>query len=166
MIVIYGESQSGKTSKALSLLSRESKSIYFVLDHDTSLDRWLKYRMNTKIDIREINRNFEYDIEYDIEFGIFERGVINKNLSQLVVDPINYLVRKNKNSLKDVIEKLKSIEDRYNIDVIVTMNTSFYLEEIENLKNCVLIKSKKTDKVKKSWNVSDRMRHQFVGLSG
>ena len=37
MVVIHGECRSGKTAKALSLLNKKRKSMYFVLDSDKSI---------------------------------------------------------------------------------------------------------------------------------
>ena len=146
MVIIHGETRSGKSSKALSLIDKDGKSIYFALDFDKSIYKWAQRNKNIKVDVEYINKYFEYDIEFDIEFAIFEKGVVRRNLTQLIVDPINTLVKRGKNNLQDVIDKLKSIEDRYGIEVIAVMNTSFYVDEIEKIQGCKVLETKKISK--------------------
>lgn len=153
MKLIYGECQSGKSTKALSLLNKDTKSVYFVLDFDRSISKWTNYKMggfspfakhSDNFKVQYVNRYFEPDVQFDIEFSMYERGVIKDNLKQIVVDPINFLVNKNHKTLQDVIAKLKEIEEHNDVEVIAVMNTSFYLDEIKKIENCELIETRKS----------------------
>ena len=102
MVIIHGECRSGKTTKALSLLNKKRKSMYFVLDSDKSI---LKLKIEN-LDVRFITNCFQIDIEYEL---MSNGGMLKNSISQVVIDPINFIIRKEKESIIDVIEKLRSI---------------------------------------------------------
>lgn len=143
MILIHGENQTGKSTKALSLLNKNKKSLYFALDYDTSIESWKRINIDIPVDIKYLYKYFECDIEFDIEYVIFSKG---SKTEQIIVDPINFLIKRNKTTFNEVIEELKNLEQKYDIEVIVVMNTSFYLPEIIKLKGCEIIYTEK-DKI-------------------
>lgn len=140
MVIIHGECRSGKTAKALSLLNKKRKSMYFVLDSDKSI---LKLKIEN-LDIRFITDCFQIDIEYEL---MSNGGMINNTISQVVIDPINFIIRKGKESIIDVIEKLRSIEDTYKVEIILVMNDLFHFPEkrLSEIEDVILVKTKNID---------------------
>lgn len=139
MVIIHGECRSGKTTKALSLLNKKRKSMYFVLDSDKSI---LKLKIEN-LDIRFITNCFQIDIEYEL---MSDGGMIKNSISQVVIDPINFIIRE-KESIIDVIEKLRSIESIYKVEMILVMNDLFHYpeERLSKLEDVVLVKTKNID---------------------
>jgi hypothetical protein len=137
MVIIHGECRSGKTTKALSLLNKKRKSMYFVLDSDKSI---LKLKIEN-LDVRFITNCFQIDIEYEL---MSNGGMIKNPISQVVIDPINFIIRKGKESIIDVIEKLRTIEDIYKVEIILVMNDLFHFpeERLNKLEDVVLVKTK------------------------
>ena len=140
MVVIHGECRSGKTAKALSLLNKKRKSMYFVLDSDKSI---LKLKIEN-LDVRFITNCFQIDIEYEL---MSNGGMIKNSISQVVIDPINFIIRKEKESIIDVIEKLRSIENNYKVEIILVMNDLFHFPEkrISEIEDVILVKTKNID---------------------
>ena len=143
MVIVHGESRSGKTSKALSLLNTKRKSMYFVLDSDKSI---LKLKREN-LDIRYISNCFQIDIEYEL---MSNGGMIKNPISQVVIDPINFIIRKEKENIISIIEKLKSIEDTYKVEIILVMNDLFHFpeERLNKLEDVVLFKTNNVDFLK------------------
>lgn len=140
MLIIHGECRSGKTAKALNLLNKKRKSMYFVLDSDKSI---LKLKIEN-LDIRFITNCFQIDIEYEL---MSNGGMIKNPITQIVIDPINFIIRKGKESIIDIIEKLRSIEDIYKVEIILVMNDLFHYpeERLSKLEDVVLVKTKNID---------------------
>lgn len=140
MVIIHGECRSGKTAKALSLLNKKRKSMYFVLDSDKSI---LKLKIEN-LDVRFITNCFQIDIEYEL---MSNGGMLKNPISQVVIDPINFIIRKGKESIIDVIEKLRSIEDIYKVEMILVMNDLFHYpeERLSKLEDVILVKTKNID---------------------
>ena len=143
MVIIHGECRSGKTAKALSLLNKKRKSMYFVLDSDKSI---LKLKREN-LDVRFITNCFQIDIEYEL---MSNGGMIKNSISQVVIDPINFIIRKGKESIIDIIEKLRSIEDIYKVEMILVMNDLFHFpeERLSKLEDVVLVKTNNIDFLK------------------
>ena len=143
MVIIHGECRSGKTAKALSLLNTKRKSMYFVLDSDKSI---LKLKREN-LDVRFITNCFQIDIEYEL---MSNGGIIKNSISQVVIDPINFIIRKGKESIIDIIEKLRSIEDIYKVEMILVMNDLFHFpeERLSKLEDVVLVKTNNIDFLK------------------
>ena len=143
MVIIHGECRSGKTAKALSLLNTKRKSMYFVLDSDKSI---LKLKREN-LDVRFITNCFQIDIEYEL---MSNGGIIKNSISQVVIDPINFIIRKGKESIIDIIEKLRSIEDIYKVEIILVMNDLFHFpeERLSKLEDVVLVKTNNIDFLK------------------
>ena len=140
MVIIHGECRSGKTAKALSLLNKKRKSMYFVLDSDKSI---LKLKREN-LDVRFITNCFQIDIEYEL---MSNGGMIKNSISQVVIDPINFIIRKGKESIIDIIEKLRSIEDIYKVEMILVMNDLFHFpeERLNKLEDVILVKTNNID---------------------
>jgi hypothetical protein len=137
MVIIHGESRSGKTAKALSLLNTKRKSMYFALDFDKSI---LKLKREN-LDIKYVKDCFQIDIEYEL---MSNGGMINNPISQVVIDPINFLKRKKKETIIDIIEKLRNIEEVFKVEIILVMTDLFHFpeERLSNLEDVVLVKTK------------------------
>jgi hypothetical protein len=140
MVIIHGECRSGKTTKALSLLNKKRKSMYFVLDSDKSI---LKLKIEN-LDVRFITNCFQIDIEYEL---MSNGGMLKNSISQVVIDPINFIIRKEKESIIDVIEKLRSIENTYKVEIILVMNDLFHFPEkrLSEIEDVILVKTKNID---------------------
>jgi hypothetical protein len=140
MVIIHGECRSGKTAKALSLLNKKRKSMYFVLDSDKSI---LKLKIEN-LDVRFITNCFQMDIEYEL---MSNGGMLKNSISQVVIDPINFIIRKEKESIIDVIEKLRSIENNYKVEIILVMNDLFHFPEkrLSEIEDVILVKTKNID---------------------
>jgi len=140
MVIIHGECRSGKTAKALSLLNKKRKSMYFVLDSDKSI---LKLKIEN-LDVRFITNCFQIDIEYEL---MSNDGMIKNSISQVVIDPINFIIRNKKETIIDVIEKLRGIESIYKVEIILVMNDLFHYpdERLSKLEDVILVKTKNID---------------------
>jgi hypothetical protein len=140
MVIIHGECRSGKTAKALSLLNKKRKSMYFVLDSDKSI---LKLKIEN-LDVRFITNCFQIDIEHEL---MSNGGMLKNSISQVVIDPINFIIRKEKESIIDVIEKLRSIENTYKVEIILVMNDLFHFPEkrLNEIEDVILVKTKNID---------------------
>ena len=140
MVIIHGESRSGKTAKALSLLNTKRKSMYFALDFDKSI---LKLKREN-LDIKYVKDCLQIDIEYEL---MSNGGMINNPISQVVIDPVNFLKRENKETIIDIIEKLRSIEDNFKVEIILVMNDLFHFPEkrLSEIEDVILVKTKNID---------------------
>ena len=77
-------------------------------------------------------------------------GMIKNPISQVVIDPINFIIRKEKENIISIIEKLKSIEDTYKVEIILVMNDLFHFpeERLNKLEDVVLFKTNNVDFLK------------------
>ena len=153
MVIIHGECRSGKTAKALSLLNKKRKSMYFVLDSDKSI---LKLKREN-LDVRFITNCFQIDIEYEL---MSNGGMIKNSISQVVIDPINFIIRKGRESIIDIIEKLRSIENIYKVEIILVMNDLFHYpeERLSKLENVILVKTNNIDFLKLRGKAPEKKR--------
>lgn len=153
MVIIHGECRSGKTAKALSLLNKKRKSMYFVLDSDKSI---LKLKREN-LDVRFITNCFQIDIEYEL---MSNGGMIKNSISQVVIDPINFIIRKGRESIIDIIEKLRSIENIYKVEIILVMNDLFHYpeERLSKLEDVVLVKTNNIDFLKLRGKAPEKKR--------
>ena len=153
MVIIHGECRSGKTAKALSLLNKKRKSMYFVLDSDKSI---LKLKREN-LDVRFITNCFQIDIEYEL---MSNGGMIKNSISQVVIDPINFIIRKGRESIIDIIEKLRSIENIYKVEIILVMNDLFHYpeERLSKLEDVILVKTNNIDFLKLRGKAPEKKR--------
>jgi hypothetical protein len=144
MIVIHGESISGKSRKALSLLDPSKKSLYFALDFDKNIKK-----------LELLNKNLQVtafpkgSFLIDLEFEILNYGGLYKNeLSYVVIDTINFL--QDKKGFAKTIARLKRLEKEYNkFEVIAVVNTLHHFElkdDIKIIEGVKFIETKKKGK--------------------
>ena len=114
--------------------------MYFVLDSDKSI---LKLKIEN-LDVRFITNCFQIDIEYEL---MSNDGMIKNSISQVVIDPINFIIRNKKETIIDVIEKLRGIESIYKVEIILVMNDLFHYpdERLSKLEDVILVKTKNID---------------------
>jgi hypothetical protein len=124
MIVIHGESRSGKSKKALSLIEKDKKTVYFALDFDKNIKR-LEYD-NKNLQVTAYPKgSFLVDLEYEI---LNHGGLFKNRLSYVVIDTINFL-KDDKKNLPKFLSKLKRIEVEYNkFEIIAVVNTLHHFE--------------------------------------
>jgi ABC-type oligopeptide transport system ATPase subunit len=143
MVVIYGESNSGKSTKAIKLLDPSKKSLYFALDFDKNIKKL--ELLNKNIQVTAYHRSsFLIDLEFEI---LNHGGLYGNKLSYVVIDPINFLVDNKKKGLVELLIDLIRLEKEYNkFELIVTVNTLHHFEmsdKIKKLPGIKFIESKK-----------------------
>jgi ABC-type oligopeptide transport system ATPase subunit len=143
MVVIYGESNSGKSTKAIKLLDPSKKSLYFALDFDKNIKKL--ELLNKNIQVTAYHRSsFLIDLEFEI---LNHGGLYGNKLSYVVIDPINFLVDNKKKGLVELLIDLIRLEKEYNkFELIVVVNTLHHFEmsdKIKKLPGIKFIESKK-----------------------
>lgn len=137
MVVIYGESNSGKSTKAIKLLDPSKKSLYFALDFDKNIKN-----------LELLNKNLQVTAYHkgsfliDLEFEILNHGGLYRNeLSYVVIDPINFLIDNKRKGLVELLIDLIKLEKEYNkFELIVVVNTLHHFEMSEKVKRLPGIK--------------------------
>ena len=131
MVVIYGESNSGKSTKAIKLLDPSKKSLYFALDFDKNIKKL--ELLNKNIQVTAYHRSsFLIDLEFEI---LNHGGLYGNKLSYVVIDPINFLVDNKKKGLVELLIDLIRLEKEYNkFELIVVVNTLHHFEMGEKIK--------------------------------
>jgi ABC-type oligopeptide transport system ATPase subunit len=137
MVVIYGESNSGKSTKAIKLLDPSKKSLYFALDFDKNIKKL--ELLNKNIQVTAYHRSsFLIDLEFEI---LNHGGLYGNKLSYVVIDPINFLVDNNKKGLAELLIDLIRLEKEYNkFELIVVVNTLHHFEMSDKIKKLPKIK--------------------------
>lgn len=142
MIVIHGESQSGKSRKAISLLDSSKKSVYFALDFDKNIKKLEISNKNLQVTAYP-KGSFLIDLEYEI---LNHGGLYKNKLSYVIIDTINFL-KDDKKNLPKLLSRLKRIEKEYNkFEIIAVINTLRHFELDSNSKNIEGIKFIETKK--------------------
>ena len=145
MIIIHGDSKSGKSNLALSLIDKSKKTLYFALDFDKRIK---SLELNNKnIQVTAFPRGtFLTDIEFEI---LNHGGLFQNKLSYVVIDTINFL--KDKKSFEEIIKNCLNIEKEYNkFEVILVLNTLYHFDlslKIPKLENVKVIKSNKKSNI-------------------
>jgi hypothetical protein len=130
MIVIHGESQSGKSKKALSLIDMSKKTVYFALDFDKNIKSLELNNENLQVTAYP-KGSFLIDLEYEI---LNHGGLFKNKLSYVVIDTINFL-KDDKKNLPKFLSKLKRIEKEYNsFEIIAVINTLYHFELNDDVK--------------------------------
>lgn len=137
MVVIYGESNSGKSTKAIKLLDPSKNSLYFALDFDKNIKNLELTNKNL-----QVTAYHKGSFLIDLEFEILNHGGLYKNrLSYVVIDSINFLVDKKKKGLFELLIDLIKLEKEYNkFELIVVINTLHHFEMSEKIKKLPGIK--------------------------
>lgn len=137
MVVIYGESNSGKSTKAIKLLDPSKKSLYFALDFDKNIKKL--ELLNKNIQVTAYHRSsFLIDLEFEI---LNHGGLYGNKLSYVVIDPINFLVDNKKKGLVELLIDLIRLEKEYNkFELIVVVNTLHHFEMSDKIKKLPRIK--------------------------
>lgn len=119
MVVIHGESNSGKSIKALSLLDINKKTVYFALDFDKKIK--LLECGNKNLQVTAYPKgSFLVDLEYEI---LNHGGLFKNDISYVVIDTINFL-KDDKKNLPKFLSRLKRLEKEYNkFEIIAVINT-------------------------------------------
>ena len=143
MVVIYGESNSGKSTKAIKLLDPSKKSLYFALDFDKNIKNLEILNKNLQVTAYH-KGSFLIDLEFEI---LNHGGLYGNKLSYVVIDPINFLVDNKKKGLVELLIDLIRLEREYNkFELIVVVNTLHHFEmsqKIKRLPGVKFIESKK-----------------------
>jgi hypothetical protein len=153
MVVIYGESNSGKSTKVIKILDPSKKCLYFALDFDKNIKKLELSNKNIQVTAYP-KGSFLVDLEYEIlNHGGLYRKFIEKELgkgnklSYVVIDPINFLIDSKKKKLIELLIDLVELEKEYNkFELIVVVNTLRHFrmsEKIKRLPGVKFIESKK-----------------------
>lgn len=110
MIVIHGERNSGKSSKVFNLIDKSKKTLYFALDFDKRIKSIELKNKNIQVTAFPNKSTHLDDLEYEI---LNHGGLLNNNLSYVVIDPINFLKYDKKNLFNFLLELLE-LEKEYN----------------------------------------------------
>jgi hypothetical protein len=137
MVVIYGESNSGKSTKVIKLLNPSKKSLYFALDFDKNIKKLEISNKNLQVTAYPKGSSL-----IDLEFEILNHGGLYGNkLSYVIIDPINFLIDNKKKGLVELLINLIKLEKEYNkFELIVVVNTLHHFEMSEKIKRLSGIK--------------------------
>lgn len=145
MVVIHGESQSGKSKKALSLIDMSKKTVYFALDFDKNIKSLELNNKNLQVTAYP-KGSFLVDLEYEI---LNHGGLFKNKLSYVVIDTINFL-KDDKKNLPKLLSRLKRLEKEYNkFEIIAVINTLHHFELKDDIKIIEGVKFIETKKKKK-----------------
>jgi hypothetical protein len=115
MIIINGESGSGKSTAAMRFIeANKDKSLYILMERDTRMAKELS------------NKGFDYAVYrngylVDIKYRILERGgLMSNDLEYVVVDCLN-MIKDKKGGLSKIYE-LEQIEKDFNLEIVLVMN--------------------------------------------
>lgn len=118
MIVIHGESSSGKSKKALSLLDKNKRTLYFALDFDKNIKLLELDNKNLQVTSYPKKESYLIDLEYEI---LNHGGLFKNKLSYVVIDTINFL--KDEGDITKFLKNLIKIEKEYNkFEIIAVIN--------------------------------------------
>lgn len=114
MIIVCGESETGKSSFAINLIKEKINSLYILLDKDSATMDKLK---ENKIDFSIMNNCFLMDLKYKLlESG----GLINNSLEYVVIDSINLI--RDKKTYSEKIAYLDEMAEAFGIKIALVLN--------------------------------------------
>lgn len=124
MIIIKGDSGSGKSTAALKFIQEhKASSLYILLERDARISRMLH------------SEGFDYGLYrnghlIDIKYRILERGgLMSNDLKYVVVDCLNLI--KDSKSYEAKLAELENIEKDFGLEIVLIMNTL----RIKNIKS-------------------------------
>ena len=114
MIIVCGESETGKSSFAINLIKEKKNSLYILLDKDMATMNKLK---ENKVDFSIMNNCFLMDLKYRLlESG----GLINNSLEYVVIDSINLI--RDKKPYSEKIEYLDEMAEAFGVKMALVLN--------------------------------------------
>lgn len=114
MVIVCGESETGKSSFAIELVKEKKNSLYILLDKDLSSMERLR---QNKLDFYLINNCLLMDLKYRIlESG----GLTNNSLEYVVIDSINMI--KDKKTYSEKIEYIDEMAKAFGIRIVLILN--------------------------------------------
>ena len=114
MIIVWGESETGKSSFAINLIKEKKNSLYILLDKDMATMNKLK---ENKIDFSIMNNCFLMDLKYMLlESG----GLINNSLEYVVIDSINLI--RDKKTYSEKIAYLDEMAEAFGVKIALVLN--------------------------------------------
>lgn len=115
MVIINGESGSGKSTAAMRFAeSKKDRSLYILLEKDRRMAKALS------------DKGFDYAVYgngylVDIKYRILERGgLMGNDLEYVVVDCLNMI--KDQKSKAAIVRELECIEKDFNLEIVLVMN--------------------------------------------
>lgn len=143
MIIIKGESGSGKSTAALRFIEKhKDRSLYIMMEKDSRMSKIL------------YSKGFDYAIYrngylLDIKYRILERGgLMSNDLKYVVIDCLNLI--KDHKSYIDKLGDLENIERDFGLEIVLVMN-------VLRMNN---IKSKNKD-FRQFGDIMDAGKHRF-----
>lgn len=123
MKLIYGQYNSGKSHKAISLIKDKKDTIYISLDKDKSVSRVLE---DYKVENLSLSNCFLIDLEFAILGNTGDLSQFKPLYKTVVIDSLNF-VRvlqevNHKFNLKHIIKGLEYLHYTYDVDIIATYN--------------------------------------------
>lgn len=116
MVIISGESCTGKSTAAMRFIeSKKDKSLYILMEKDNRMAKQLS------------GSGYEYAVYrngylVDIKYRILERGgLMSNDLEYVVVDCLN-MIRDQKSQMAKIYE-LEQIERDFGLEIVLVLNT-------------------------------------------
>ena len=114
MIIVWGESETGKSSFAINLIKEKKNSLYILLDKDVAAMNKLK---ENKIDFSIMNNCFLMDLKYRL---LENGGLINNSLEYVVIDSINLI--RDKKTYSEKIAYLDEMAEAFGVKIALVLN--------------------------------------------
>ncbi len=134
--LIVGSEGKGKTKHLLEKVNEDVKT---ASGNIVFLDRSTKHMFELNNRVRLINVS-EYDFENRSEFIGFIYGIISQDhdIQQIYIDGVMKIARLDKQGFEDVVAKLKTISEKFGIDIIVSASIDS-AEVPESIKELVIV---------------------------
>ncbi len=134
--LIVGSEGKGKTKHLLDKVNEEIKE---ASGNIVFLDRSTKHMFELNNRVRLINVS-EYDFENKSEFIGFIYGIISQDhdIEQMYIDGIMKIARLDKEGFEEVVGKLKTISEKFNIKIVISASIDS-AEISESLKEYVIV---------------------------
>lgn len=114
MLIIYGESETGKSSLAIDLIKDKENSLYILLDRDMASIKKLK---ENKVDFSIMENCLLMDLKYRL---LENGGLINNTLEYVVIDSINLI--RDKKTYSEKIAYLDEMAENFGVKIALVLN--------------------------------------------